>query len=381
MRRCLALLALLGASCAFNKTTRTPAAPGGAAAAKKQTWSLEIIDKGGHATPGLVGWRSQGLFDDKGNFHALYFAGNQARYFFRDLESGAASKDRIETLPATINEFARHLSLGKDNNGLYAAAPTAHGLTYFKRFEDGWAVSFIADEINGANPWSLAISSVSEPLLAYKNSAGGISLLAPHRQTGQKQQAPMPSTSGPPLCLAAAFNKQGELLVAFMGLKEQSLGLWVLKQSKIWHVKPPLFKTKAKDVSSCQIVFTADAEPQAAVVLRPEKKSALFLLAVISKKKNKWRLQNLSQVASAPELEGSFALADLGLGQTHLAYYETRNKNLVYMRQAGGAWQKFILDSSADAGANPSISFDSQGRPWILYRDVTNNSLKLARQY
>ncbi len=65
-------------------------------------------------------------------------------------------------------------------------------------------------------------------------------------------------------------------------------------------------------------------------------------------------------------------------GYPHIAYNDTVNKDLMYARWDGAAWQIEPVDSIGDVGSEASIKIDSSDYPHISYYDSTNGDLKYA---
>ena len=78
-----------------------------------------------------------------------------------------------------------------------------------------------------------------------------------------------------------------------------------------------------------------------------------------------------------PGYYSSLAMDDQG--QFHIAHYDSDNDDLRYSTGVpNGAWTNTVVDSSGDAGRNPSIAIDAAGDPHIVYRSWSGWKLKYA---
>lgn len=64
--------------------------------------------------------------------------------------------------------------------------------------------------------------------------------------------------------------------------------------------------------------------------------------------------------------------------KVHISYYDSTNRDLKYVTNAGGEWANYTIDSASDVGQYTSIAVDSNGSVHISYFDWTNGDLKYA---
>ena len=66
----------------------------------------------------------------------------------------------------------------------------------------------------------------------------------------------------------------------------------------------------------------------------------------------------------------------------HVAYYRTTGSSLKYatLVDGGSSWSIETVESTNNIGKFTSIALDSNGKPHITYRDVTNMNLRYAHK-
>jgi hypothetical protein len=62
----------------------------------------------------------------------------------------------------------------------------------------------------------------------------------------------------------------------------------------------------------------------------------------------------------------------------HFSYYDPKDKNLKYTYNSNKIDNTVTVDSDGDVGRCNAIALDSHINPWIIYRDDTNNVVKVA---
>jgi hypothetical protein len=76
----------------------------------------------------------------------------------------------------------------------------------------------------------------------------------------------------------------------------------------------------------------------------------------------------------------SCSLALDSVGNPHISYYDTTNRDLKYIRMSGGIWLPPVtVDSTGDVGLHSSLALDSNDNPHISYFDYSNWDLKYVR--
>ncbi len=70
-------------------------------------------------------------------------------------------------------------------------------------------------------------------------------------------------------------------------------------------------------------------------------------------------------------------------GRRHITYYDNTSKNLKYATcpfdcTFAGSWSKGVVDNGGNVGAGSSLEIGPDGRRYVTYADLSNNSLKFA---
>jgi len=79
---------------------------------------------------------------------------------------------------------------------------------------------------------------------------------------------------------------------------------------------------------------------------------------------------------------GVGAYASLALdagGRVHVAYYDSRRRDLKYAEQTATGWAIAAVESVGDVGLSAVLALDGAARPYIAYYDDTHSAVKLAR--
>jgi len=85
---------------------------------------------------------------------------------------------------------------------------------------------------------------------------------------------------------------------------------------------------------------------------------------------------SISSIESQEWVGGDTSIAIDKTDKLHISYCDFND--LKYATDVSGSWRTYFIDSVGDVGLYNSIAIDSFGKPYIVYYDDTNGSIKLA---
>lgn len=96
-----------------------------------------------------------------------------------------------------------------------------------------------------------------------------------------------------------------------------------------------------------------------------------------------WKTEVVDKLNAIAEQMGAIDHVSLKMdsqGQPHVAYYDAGLGVLKYAVRTSLGWRTEVVDRSGNVGMYPSLCLDAGDHAYIAYYDVSNNTLKLARE-
>ncbi|MFB6088443.1 MAG: hypothetical protein ABEK36_01550 [Candidatus Aenigmatarchaeota archaeon] len=101
--------------------------------------------------------------------------------------------------------------------------------------------------------------------------------------------------------------------------------------------------------------------------------SVLMSLISLSVNAETWQSQFIG--------DGTFSSIRLdSFGNPRICYYDSKSKDLVYIKWTKTGWEYETVDSDGDVGKYNSLVLDSNNNPYISYYSSTNGNLKYAKE-